>query len=94
MNEPKTIEAETGAAVGCSAVVRLHWRYHRDAMAGVSKWVLGNNWVTKWDKDRFCIIGFEGQRTDWKVDRPNAAREAIECALMPPNVRMSEGADK
>lgn len=62
-------------------IVGRRWKYHRDTRNGVSKWVFGNSWITKWDKQRFCIIGILGERTDWKVDRPKAAREAIECAL-------------
>lgn len=64
------------------AVDGRSWRYHRLSQQGASKWVLGNNWVTKWDKERFCHIGIDGTKvTDWKVDRPKAAREAIECVI-------------
>jgi len=74
--------ANTKKGHSLPADVRRHWwKYHRDSRNGVSKWVLGNSWVTKWDKQRFCIIGILGERTDWKVGRPKAAREAIECVL-------------
>jgi hypothetical protein len=75
-------------------MVGRRWKYHRDSRNGVSKWVLGNSWVTKWDKQCFCIIGILGERTDWKVDRPKAAREAIDCALgESPNAAVSHAAD-
>lgn len=64
------------------AVDGLSWRYHRLSQQGVSKWVLGNSWVTKWDKERFCRIGIAGEVVrDWKVARPKAARQAIEYVL-------------
>lgn len=83
VNDSKTSkQAIHGQASGSlQRMVGRRWKYHRDSRNGVSKWVLGNSWVTKWDKQRFCLIGILGARTDLQVDRPKAAREAIECAL-------------
>ncbi len=57
------------------------WKYFRDKKAKVSKWTLGNNWVTKWDIDKFCIIGINGTRSDLKTDSVETAKEYIEKQL-------------
>jgi len=90
----RKISDKTADAKAVTVQRRVSWQYHRDKINRVSKWMLGNNWVTKWDKDRFCIIGFQGARTDWKVDDPKAAREAVEYALMPANVGFSDAVRK
>jgi hypothetical protein len=92
MNALAKLTCELGVA--SSAVLGGPWKYFRDAKNKVSKWTLGNNWVKKWDKDRFCVIGLNGQRTDWKVDSPQAAREAVECEIMPPNDQELSHADR
>lgn len=62
------------------------WRYHRATKAKASKWVMTDpmgrkHWVTKFDAQKLCVIGYAGERTDWMVQEPSAARDAVECMV-------------
>ena len=57
--------------------MKQSWKYHRDSRASVSKWVLGNSWVTKYDKEEYCRIGLRGNVVrGWGIKSPRRARLA------------------
>jgi hypothetical protein len=57
----------------------LKWKYHRSLEVGASKWIAGNNWVTKYDNDRVCVVGLNGSRVDGLyIGRPKDARKYVE----------------
>lgn len=57
----------------------MKWKYFRDAKRKVSKWTLGNNWVTKWDTQHYCIVGVNGQRFhSWMIEDAATARVRVE----------------
>jgi len=39
------------------------------------------HWVVKHDDEKLCIVGYDGQRTDWKVQHPIDARDAAEAVV-------------
>jgi hypothetical protein len=58
----------------------MKWKYHRIGTS--SKWVLGNNWVTKFDGDRVCVLGINGKRSEGLLtNSPKIAREHIESLI-------------
>lgn len=58
------------------------WKYYRIPFAKCSKWVLGRHWVTKFDDDEHCVVGFMGARqhgTEFtNFTDPAKAREYVE----------------
>lgn len=60
----------------------MKWKYYRLSDHRVSKWVLRNNWVTKRDRDTWCVIGINGrQQTNILIATPKHARRYVEAAL-------------
>ena len=57
----------------------LKWEYHRLGDINCSKWVSGNNWVTKFDEKTYCTVGINGKRDKsiW-VESPSKARRWVE----------------
>ena len=79
-------QLKTPTTVSSGDLLGGKWKYFRDAKNQVSKWTLGNNWVTKWDTDTFCTIGINGVlRHSWMIEEPANARKCVEDAIMPPN---------
>lgn len=62
---------------------KLRWKYHRISHLRASKWVLGNNWVTKYDGVIGCVVGFNGaQLIDGSFHpSPSKARKWVENKL-------------
>ncbi len=57
----------------------MKWTYHRIKDAGCSKWISGNNWVTKWDNDPILHIGINGQHQTMS-GTPDEAKALIQAA--------------
>lgn len=54
------------------------WKYVRPRK-GVSKWIKDDrHWVTKFDDERFCVLGIHGAVVDVKIEDPKDARNWIE----------------
>lgn len=60
----------------------MKWTYNRIKGAKCSKWVSGDNWVTKYDDEMFCIVGIKGKRNNaWMIENPKEARKCVESFL-------------
>ena len=60
----------------------MKWTYTRIKDAKCSKWVSGDNWVSKYDDEMFCAVGINGKRNHaWMIKSPKAARKAVESFL-------------
>ena len=58
--------------------MKTKWTYTR-LSNGVSKWTTQDqSWVTKWDEDAFCYIGFCGTPKGRILLSPKLARKRIE----------------
>lgn len=57
----------------------MKWKYYRVRDHQASKWVSGNNWVTKYDDEGYCYIGINGKRVDGhQITDPKQARRYVE----------------
>lgn len=73
---------ENGQPVSVGSTGGSAWRYHR--LKGVSKWVRGNSWVTKFDDHTWCACGYNGKPLlAWMVADPKVARQHINEMLSP-----------
>ena len=57
----------------------MKWKYTRIKSSKCSKWVCGDNWVVKYDGNKYCNIGINGNaKLPWMIEWPKDAREFIE----------------
>jgi|DEB0MinimDraft_4_1074332.scaffolds.fasta_scaffold31159_1 hypothetical protein len=71
----------------------MKWTYTRIKSAKCSKWVSGDNWVTKYDDEMFCAVGINGKRNHaWMIENPKEARKAVESVLS--NAEVSGGVSR
>ena len=59
----------------------MTWTYHRNAKAKCSKWVSGNNWVTKFDAGIICHVGINGVKDGIYTKTPAMCRAMVEYRL-------------
>jgi hypothetical protein len=60
----------------------MEWKYHRLKQAGASKWVSGNNWVTRFDDGGYCAVGVNGERLrEYHETDPAETRKMVEEIL-------------
>jgi hypothetical protein len=60
----------------------MKWKYTRVKSAKCSKWVKGDNWVTKHDGEKFCHVGINGKpNRAWMIESPSEARKCVESIL-------------
>lgn len=56
----------------------MTWKYIRFKNYKCSKWISGDNWVTKFDDEKFCHIGINGKVIrSWMIESPMKARREI-----------------
>lgn len=60
----------------------MKWKYTRIKSAKCSKWVCGDNWVTKYDEEKFCHVGINGKpNRALMIESPIEARKSVESFL-------------
>ena len=60
----------------------MKWKYTRIKSSKCSKWVCVDNWVTKYDDEKFCHVGINGKpNRAWMIESPIEARKSVESFL-------------